>query len=79
MNKATFPIEFNNEIDDVKKSENENYLLAVKRLSKSADRFFRLAGMFFQSGYACCKPPLVENFMPVAFCAAAKRVNPSSR
>ena len=34
MDKATFPIEFNNEIDDVKKSENEIYTLAVDRISK---------------------------------------------
>ena len=34
MDKSNFPIEFNNEIDDVKKSENEFYALAVDRLSK---------------------------------------------
>jgi ribosome-associated translation inhibitor RaiA len=44
MNKATFPIEFNNEIDDVKKSENENYLLAVKRLSKLAEGHDDISG-----------------------------------
>jgi ribosome-associated translation inhibitor RaiA len=32
----SFPIEFNNEIDDVKESENESYSLAVDRLSKLA-------------------------------------------
>ena len=37
MDKATFPIEFNNEIDDVKKSENEYYTLAADRLSKLAE------------------------------------------
>ena len=36
MDKANFPIEFNNEIDDVKKSENEFYTIAVDRLSKLA-------------------------------------------
>ncbi len=36
MDNANFPIEFNNEIDDVKKSENEVYTLAVDRLSKLA-------------------------------------------
>ena len=34
MDKANFPIEFNNEMDDVKKSENDIYTLAVDRLSK---------------------------------------------
>jgi ribosome-associated translation inhibitor RaiA len=36
MDEVNFPIEFNNEIDDVKKSENEVYTLAVDRLSKLA-------------------------------------------
>lgn len=36
MDGENFPIEFNNEIDDVKKSENEVYTLAVDRLSKLA-------------------------------------------
>jgi ribosome-associated translation inhibitor RaiA len=36
MNKANFPIEFNNEVDDVKKSENDFYTLAVDRLNKLA-------------------------------------------
>ena len=36
MDSASFPIEFNNEIDDVKKSENKHYTLAVDRLSKLA-------------------------------------------
>ena len=37
MDNANFPIEFNNEIDDVKKSENEFYTLAANRLSKLAE------------------------------------------
>lgn len=37
MDKANFPVEFNNEIDEVKKSENEYYTLAVDRLSKLAE------------------------------------------
>lgn len=36
MDKTTFPIEFNNEIDEVKKSENEYYTLAVDRLNELA-------------------------------------------
>jgi ribosome-associated translation inhibitor RaiA len=36
MDKDHFPVEFNNEIDDVKKRENEFYTLAVDRLSKLA-------------------------------------------
>jgi ribosome-associated translation inhibitor RaiA len=36
MDSASFPIEFNNEIDDIKKSENKYYTLAVDRLSKLA-------------------------------------------
>jgi len=37
MNETNFPVEFNNEIDDVKKSENEFYTLAVERLSQLAE------------------------------------------
>jgi ribosome-associated translation inhibitor RaiA len=37
MNGENFPIEFNNEIDEIKKSENEYYTLAVDRLSKLAE------------------------------------------
>lgn len=33
MDQANFPIEFNNEVDEVKKSENEFYDLAAERLS----------------------------------------------
>ncbi len=36
MDGTNFPIEFNNEIDDVKKSDNQNYTMAVSRLSKLA-------------------------------------------
>jgi ribosome-associated translation inhibitor RaiA len=44
MDKANFPIEFNNEIDDVKKSENKNYTLAVDRLSKLAEGHNDISG-----------------------------------
>ncbi len=44
MDKADFPIEFNNEIDDVKKSENEIYTLAVDRLSKLAEGHGDISG-----------------------------------
>jgi len=37
MDAVNFPIEFNNELDDVKQSENEIYTLAVDRLSKLAE------------------------------------------
>ncbi len=37
MDKARFQIEFNNEIDDVKKSENKSYALAVGRRSDLAE------------------------------------------
>lgn len=37
MDKANFPVEFNNEMDEVKQSENEYYALAVERLSKLAE------------------------------------------
>lgn len=36
MNEPYFPIEFNNEVNDVDKSENETYNLAVDRLNKIA-------------------------------------------
>jgi ribosome-associated translation inhibitor RaiA len=36
MNDTNFPIEFHNEVDEVKKSENEFFTLAVDRLSKLA-------------------------------------------
>jgi len=44
MNKTNFPIEFNNEIDDVKKSENESYALAVDRLSKLSEGHNDISG-----------------------------------
>lgn len=44
MDGANFPIEFNNEIDDVKKSENEFYTLAVDRLSKLAEGHNDISG-----------------------------------
>ena len=44
MDKINFPIEFNNEIDDVKKSENEFYILAVDRLSKLAESHNDISG-----------------------------------
>jgi ribosome-associated translation inhibitor RaiA len=37
MDAVSFPIEFNNELDDVKKSETEFYTLVVDRLSKLAE------------------------------------------
>lgn len=37
MDAVNFPIEFNNELDDVKKSENKFYTLAVGRLNKLAE------------------------------------------
>jgi len=36
MNQASFPVEFNNEVDDVKQSENEFYTFAAERLSQLA-------------------------------------------
>jgi ribosome-associated translation inhibitor RaiA len=44
MDSASFPIEFNNEIDDVKKSENKHYTLAVNRLSKLAEGHNDISG-----------------------------------
>ena len=44
MYNANFPIEFNNEIDDVKKSENEFYTLAVDRLSELAEGYTDISG-----------------------------------
>lgn len=37
MDQTSFPIEFNNEINEVKKSENEAYTLAADRLGKLAE------------------------------------------
>ncbi len=36
MDNTNFPIEFNNEVDDVKQSDNELYSVAVDRLTKLA-------------------------------------------
>ena len=44
MEAVNFPIEFNNELDDVKKSENESYTLAVDRLSKLAEGHNDISG-----------------------------------
>ena len=44
MDKANFPVEFNNEINDVKKNENEYYTLAVDRLSKLAEGYTDISG-----------------------------------
>lgn len=44
MDRADFPIEFHNEIDDVKKSENEFYTLAVDRLSELAEGYNDISG-----------------------------------
>jgi ribosome-associated translation inhibitor RaiA len=44
MNSVSFPIEFNNEIDDVKKSENKHFTLAVDRLSKLAEGHNDISG-----------------------------------
>lgn len=44
MNEANFPIEFNNERDDVEQSENEFYTLAVDRLSKLAEGHTDISG-----------------------------------
>jgi ribosome-associated translation inhibitor RaiA len=44
MDKENFPIEYNNEIDDVKKSENEIYTLAVDRLSKLSEGHDDISG-----------------------------------
>jgi hypothetical protein len=44
MDKVNFPIEFNNEIDDVKKSGNDIYTLAVDRLSKLAEGHNDISG-----------------------------------
>ena len=44
MIEATFPIEFNNEIDDVKKSENEFFTQAVDRLSTLSEKHNDISG-----------------------------------
>lgn len=44
MDSPNFPIEFNNEVDDVKKSDNEFYALAADRLSKIAEGHTDISG-----------------------------------
>lgn len=44
MDAINFPIEFNNELDDVKKSENKFYTFAVDRLSKLAEDHNDISG-----------------------------------
>lgn len=44
MDQPNFPVEFNNEVDDVKKSENEFYTLAVERLNLLAEGHTDIAG-----------------------------------
>ena len=59
MDKTNFPIEFNNEIDDVKKSENEIYTLAVDRLSKLAKGHNDISGAMVN-----LKQPAKSHFSP---------------
>ena len=44
MDKVSFPIEFNNELDDIKQSENDLYTLAVDRLNKLAEGHDDISG-----------------------------------
>lgn len=44
MDSTNFPVEFNNEADDIKKSEHELYALAVERLSKLAEGHTDISG-----------------------------------
>lgn len=44
MDNANFPVEFNNEADDTKKSEHELYAHSVERLSKLADGHSDISG-----------------------------------
>ncbi len=44
MDTLNFPIEFNNELDDVKKSENESYTVAVDRLNNLAEGHHDISG-----------------------------------
>ena len=44
MDTTNFPIEFNNEVDDVKKSENEFFTLAVDRLNKLTEGHTDISG-----------------------------------
>ena len=45
MDSASFSIEINNEIDDVKKSKNKNCTLAVDLLSKLAKGYNDISGV----------------------------------
>ncbi len=63
MDSANFPVEFNNEIDDIKKSENEYYTLAVDRLSKLAEGYTDISGAvvnFKQPAQARVTPHIYE-------------------
>lgn len=62
MDKANFPVEFNNEIDEVKKSENEYYTLAVDRLSKLAEGHSDMSG-----GAVNFKQPAREHQTPYVY------------
>lgn len=44
MDTVSFPIEFNNELDDIKQSENNLYTLAVNRLNKLAEGHDDISG-----------------------------------
>ena len=44
MDNANFPIEFNNEVDDVKQSDHELYSVAVDRLTKLAAGHKKISG-----------------------------------
>ena len=44
MDEVSFPVEFNNELDDVKKSENEFYTFAVERLIKLSEGHTDISG-----------------------------------
>jgi ribosome-associated translation inhibitor RaiA len=44
MDKVNLPIEFNNEIDEIVKSENEYYTLSVERLNKMAEGYTDISG-----------------------------------
>ena len=59
MDRADFPIEFHNEIDDVRKSENEFYTLAVDRLSELAKGHDDISG-----GVVNLKQPAKEHQTP---------------
>jgi len=56
MDAVNFHVEFNNELDDVKKSENESYTLAVDRLSKLAEGHNDISG-----GVVSFKQPAKEH------------------